>query len=290
MNKLIRVSALAAGIALSVAVLPTAGAGAAENSSIPEWLFAADAPDMKVYKSGSSTRVSLSAAERVTGFTDRPNRNTEAMTMRQFVRNWKEYGFTADPPNAAVILEQDGKTRTHVVELTSPRISRGQVSFKMEVVENLLAAGKSHGQSIKAGIYDHGALFIDSVGSLPTVSGGNAGSPSDCSSNVSSATTCSLGLNNVITISGAATTDYDIYMCDREGSTANDKISATWADGSSNTPKIALCKDDYASSLAGWSRFWQGTASNTVATTPSSLENKNGSAFVLKIVASGTTP
>lgn len=60
----------------------------------------------------------------VTWFADRPVRRAGALSLREVVRDWKKFGFVADPPNAAIELD-DGAPKADVmtVELGRPRLS-----------------------------------------------------------------------------------------------------------------------------------------------------------------------
>jgi hypothetical protein len=174
-NRLGKVFAVAGSVVLSVALL-TAGGGvsAAESDSAAlEWLFATDAADVTISKTGSGFSVSLPASERVTAFTDRPNRLTAVMTLREFAKDWKAYGFDTDPPNAALLLETGSKTRTCVAEMTNPRIKNGQVTFRLNPIDGSASvAGHTNKHTLKPAAYNHASLFIDGFDSDCTNTGG----------------------------------------------------------------------------------------------------------------------
>jgi hypothetical protein len=164
-NRLGKVFAVAGSVVLSIALLTAGGGvGAAEtDSAAPEWLFATDAADVTISKTGSGFSVSLPVSERVTAFTDRPNRLTDVMTLREFAKDWNAYGFDTDPPNAALLLETGSKTRTSVVEMTNPRIKNGRVTFRLNPIDgSVTLAGHTHKHTLKPATYDHASLFIDS--------------------------------------------------------------------------------------------------------------------------------
>jgi hypothetical protein len=144
--------------------LTAGGVSAAENdSAAPEWLFATDAAGVNITKAGSGFLVSLPATQRVTAFTDRPNRLTDVMTLREFAKDWKALGFDTDPPNAALLLETGSKTRTSVVEMTNPRIKNGRVTFRLNPIGgSATVAGHTNKHTLKPARYDHAALLIDS--------------------------------------------------------------------------------------------------------------------------------
>jgi len=145
---------------------------AAAAAAAPRWLYAVDAADVTVIEDGSGFSVSLPASERVTAFTDRPNRQTDSMTLLEFAENWEVYGFDTDPPNAALLLETGSQTLTSVVEMTNPRIENGQVIFGLNTIDDSpVIAGRTHQDAVEPGNYEHAALFIDTVSTYKISSG-----------------------------------------------------------------------------------------------------------------------
>lgn len=70
-------------------------------------------------------KLEIRGADRdVTWFADRPVRRAGTLSLREVVRDWKKFGFVADPPNAAIELD-DGAPKADVmtVELGRPRLS-----------------------------------------------------------------------------------------------------------------------------------------------------------------------
>jgi hypothetical protein len=64
-------------------------------------------------------------AKSISAFTDRPERHTSTQSLRSFVSGWKNNGFAADHPNAALVV--DGATAghdTYTYEISKPRITR----------------------------------------------------------------------------------------------------------------------------------------------------------------------
>ena len=177
MKRLGKVFAVAGSVVLSASLLTAGGGvGAAEtDAAAPEWLFATDAADVSITKAGSGFLVSLPVSERVTAFTDRPNRLTDVLTLREFAKDWKAYGFDTDPPNAALLLETGSKTRTSVVEMTNPRIKNGRVTFRLNPIDSsATVAGHTHKHTLKPATYDHAAIFIDDgTNTKMTVTAGN---------------------------------------------------------------------------------------------------------------------
>ena len=163
MRKIGRALAVVGAVVLSVPLCSAGGVGAAESDPVaPEWLFATDAADVTITKAGSGFLVTLPARERVTAFTDRPNRQTDMLTLREFAKDWKAYGFDTDPPNAALLLETGPRTRTSVVEMSSPRVKNGNVTFRLTPIDGSQSvAGHTHKHTLKPATYDYATLFID---------------------------------------------------------------------------------------------------------------------------------
>jgi len=229
------------GSAVLSAVLFSAGAvSAAEGDPVaPEWLFGTDAADVTISKAGSGFSVSLPANERVTAFTDRPNRQTATMTLRQFANDWSAYGFDTDPPNAALLLETGSATRTSVVEMTSPRVRNGRVTFRLSPIDGYpTAAGHTHNRTLRPATYDHVALFIDDAAAC--ADGGN----------------CAVG----DTGPGGGL----VFYVDSAGQTAYEMAPKTWSGGSQD-PKEKWC-DVANPQVSTYAAFGMGAA-NTAAMT-----------------------
>ena len=57
----------------------------------------------------------------VISFTDRPDRIADHESMAEFVNDWDQRGFADDPPNAALVLHEEGESQdVLVVELRDP--------------------------------------------------------------------------------------------------------------------------------------------------------------------------
>lgn len=62
-------------------------------------------------------------ADHVTSFSDRPRREAGSEPLSTFVARWGARGFAADPPNAALVLDDAPQDRDSVVlELSKPRL------------------------------------------------------------------------------------------------------------------------------------------------------------------------
>jgi hypothetical protein len=66
----------------------------------------------------------------VTVFTDRPQRKAGSESTAQFVRRWRSRGFSASPPNAALVLARGSRRQdVKVFEISNPRLRKGVLSF-----------------------------------------------------------------------------------------------------------------------------------------------------------------
>ena len=84
-------------------------------------------PRARSPRSPTAPTGSSSATRRspISAFTDRPERHTSTESLRSFVSGWKNNGFAADHPNAALVV--DGAPAghdTYTYEISKPRITR----------------------------------------------------------------------------------------------------------------------------------------------------------------------
>jgi hypothetical protein len=64
-------------------------------------------------------------------FSDRPSRNAGHIATANFTRGWSAYGFSADPPDAALsAIDASGHRRELVAELTHPRYDPEQRTMR----------------------------------------------------------------------------------------------------------------------------------------------------------------
>jgi len=150
-------------LAFALLVLAVPAASAAK----PGILYSAAARDATVAKAGTALRLSAPAATTTTWFTDRPARRAGTTTLGGLANIWDATGFGKDPPNAALLLTHQGKTRTHVVTLTDPRREGGRVSFRLRAVPGGEEAGYAHSHRIQPGRYGRATLFIDDAALPP---------------------------------------------------------------------------------------------------------------------------
>lgn len=68
-------------------------------------------------------------------FSDRPRRQAGVSEAAELVQNWQEYGFDAEPPNAALA----GEGTDAEVELTEPEATPAGISFAYEVLRGRVA-------------------------------------------------------------------------------------------------------------------------------------------------------
>ena len=139
---------------LLVAGLLTLAAG--QDTSAPasdgaSWLFVLNA------ESGMADEGTLTLTDPtdyVTGFTDRPDRETARIPTEDFVNDFAE-AFGDDPPNAALaVTTPDGEHSTIVIELLDAQLQNEAITFTYEVLE---------GQGVTAipAELQHPVLFID---------------------------------------------------------------------------------------------------------------------------------
>lgn len=150
-------------LALAAVLVLAPAAQAAE----PGILYSIDARTATVTKVGKAHRLALPASTRVVWFSDRPARHAGTLTLRGLTGIWEASGFVEDPPNAAVILTHKGESRTHVVELTHPRVAGTTISFAMTPVPGGEEAGHAHTHGVTAGTYGRAAVFIDDAATAP---------------------------------------------------------------------------------------------------------------------------
>lgn len=139
----------------------------AAQAAKPGILYSIDARTATVSKAGKAHRLSVPTNTRVVWFSDRPERRAGALTLKGLVAIWDASGFVEDPPNAAVILTEQGESRTHVVELTKPRVAGSQISFAMTAVPDAVEAGHAHTHDVVVGSYGRAEVFIDDAATMP---------------------------------------------------------------------------------------------------------------------------
>lgn len=117
-----------------------------------EALFVQTAHDVS-YEDG---RLTLHAVSPTTlFFSDRPDRVTGHITSREFVESWDkgEDSFGSNPPNAVLSIFHPDGVSDIVVELLSPDLASGNISYEVVILDGEMPA--AGGPS---------ALFIDTIG------------------------------------------------------------------------------------------------------------------------------
>ncbi len=170
MHKHLRNATIAAASLAAIAV-----AAPAANAAPAHDLYVATANKGKLARTDTSGIYRLTMAQpgpSVTTFTDRPARSASAMTTREFVRGWKAEGFAADPPNAALVIDNAPATRdVYTFELSKPRIDEhGRVVFRAKRIgppsSGPLEQFGKRADKPAAGRFGSSSLFVD-AGSQP---------------------------------------------------------------------------------------------------------------------------
>jgi hypothetical protein len=124
----------------------------------------------------------------VTVFTDRPVRSASTEALPGFVQNWDERGFNQDPPNAALVLDQEpDNADTAIFELTHPVLdnSSGAVSYTAKHVNGGTSSLPSDEHIDPPPAFGDAHLFIDPSGGgdqhamAVDVHGGSQGAKTD---------------------------------------------------------------------------------------------------------------
>ncbi|MES0863691.1 hypothetical protein ABLN87_15180 [Ruegeria sp. SCPT10] len=90
--------------------------------------------------------------DQVSVFADRPYRDAGVISMAHFLDVWTfgDDSFEADPPNAALSGEIDGKSHVVIVEISAPKVNGDKLEYAYKVIE---------GEDI--GTMDNAVMFID---------------------------------------------------------------------------------------------------------------------------------
>jgi hypothetical protein len=128
----------------------------------------------------------------VTVFTDRPARSASTESLADFVDGWGKRGFAEDPPNAALVLDQEpDDADTAIFELADPSYdnARGTVSYTATHVSGGTASLPSDEHIDPPPAFGDAHLFIDPSGSgdqhaiAVDVHGGRQGDKTDVTFN-----------------------------------------------------------------------------------------------------------
>ena len=141
------------GLTLTPLALMARTASAAEQAAPkPQFLFVQSAERMS-YADGELTLKRVSPITVL--FSDRPERLAGHMATSDFVPFWGEgnNNFESDPPNANLSILEGAEVDNVVLTLHDPRLERGNLSYRVEVLEGQPPA--SAGAA---------SLFIDIIG------------------------------------------------------------------------------------------------------------------------------
>lgn len=116
----------------------------------------------------------LSAPSRsVTGFSDRPQRLLGRRTVNSFVSGWGRLGFAADPPNAALVVDDaPSNDDVNVFELSHPALGRGGHTLRFRArplsraPTGLLSRYARAADRPRARSFGRSSLFIDGSGQI----------------------------------------------------------------------------------------------------------------------------
>jgi hypothetical protein len=100
----------------------------------------------------------------VTAFADRPVRSADTEPLADFVASWSQRGFDQDPPNAALVIdEQPEDTDTTIFTLADPRYdqSSGSVSYMATHIGGGSSSLPSDGDVDPPPSFGDAHLFID---------------------------------------------------------------------------------------------------------------------------------
>ncbi len=146
---------LAGTVILALTGLIAGPAQAAKKTSVPILLVATGGhTEITSIPGTTSYRLRMQGTEDlITWFTDRPARKSGLMLGHDLVGRWSKIGFTAVPPNSALVLRDPGSTRTLTVEVRAPRYEGGVLAFTIRPLEQLA-------QPLPASV-SMASLFID---------------------------------------------------------------------------------------------------------------------------------
>ncbi len=114
-------------------------------------------------------------APHVSTFTDRPRRRAGSEGLAGFVGQWRENGFAADPPNAALVLDRAPRSRdVALLTLSHPRYDHGRETLTYRATPlrgadaGALASFARRGDPVRQGAFGAASLFVDDGGAAFT--------------------------------------------------------------------------------------------------------------------------
>ena len=109
------------------------------NTDTPQWLFSFGASNVKTrsnHKGHMKFIFNDDDSSLVTAFTDRPDRLTDRMSIKNFAKNFDEI-FGDDKPNASLThWEANGSFHNHVYKINSIKKRKGKYILKSDLIES----------------------------------------------------------------------------------------------------------------------------------------------------------
>lgn len=141
---------------------PTADVADAQPAA--SLLFSAIPDNAVIVAVGERYSITVPVTTPITWFTDRPDRQAGTMTMADLVAAWSAEQFDVNPPNASVVITENGETTQHVVTMLDPtRIGDGFRFWLIDIPDGT-AAGRSTSHALRTGVFTNLQLFIDDAG------------------------------------------------------------------------------------------------------------------------------
>lgn len=167
------------GALLGLAVFAsTAAAAPAKSPAGGSLLYVQETAGGSIERAGDGAyRLRLTGVSpQVTTFTDRPRRQAGRQGLERFVGSWKANGFAADPPNAALVLDDAPASRdVALLTLSHPHYDRARQTLTYRATplrgrDAALTSFARRADPVRAADLGPASLFIDdSGGSLSTV-------------------------------------------------------------------------------------------------------------------------
>jgi hypothetical protein len=141
-------------IAAFVAAIGLSACASGPVATGPEWLFMQTATSGG-YQNGAIT---LTGVAQTIAFTERPYRRAKHISNEEFATFWSADGgtFAADPPNASMSYDINGKTAELVLELNHIRLTGDEIEYEIRILD-----GNQPPQR-----FESASLFIDCVGMI----------------------------------------------------------------------------------------------------------------------------
>jgi hypothetical protein len=129
----------------AAAVEQAGGVTASAADATPSWLFSetAGGGTYAEHADGTATLTLTDVDADVTGFTDRPDRDTVVFPAAKLVEAWPTL-FADSPPNAVLVTrDSSGAASSYVLTLTDPSVDGSTMTFTAAIVQ-----GKDHSSQL----------------------------------------------------------------------------------------------------------------------------------------------